>query len=175
MRQRICIPKYVHRSVYEFRHSHGSYQVPRPTPEEFERYLTAATQFFHANGVTSIHHMTEPDGWNRGGIGDDLTPFEDAERNGTLGLRVYVAAPLPRWKDVSIRLNDRGSGSHMLRVGAVKGFVDGSLGSHTAWMCAEYADRPGDCGLSVFDEKDLFDWISHCDAAGIQVSICAPS
>ena len=115
--------------------------------------------------------MTEPDGWNRGGIGDDLTPLEDAEREGRLRIRVYLAAPLPRWQDVCTQIKKKGPGSDMLRIGAVKGFVDGSLGSHTAWMCDDYSDRPGDRGIPVFGEDDLMKWITDSDASGLQVSL----
>jgi predicted amidohydrolase YtcJ len=55
----------------------------------------------------------------------------------------------------------------------LKGFVDGSLGSHTAAFHAPYDDRPSDRGFFVNTEDDLHRWISGADSAGLQVAVHA--
>ncbi|MGD2215481.1 MAG: amidohydrolase family protein, partial [Gemmatimonadales bacterium] len=56
----------------------------------------------------------------------------------------------------------------------LKGFVDGSLGSTTAWFYEPYDDEPESSGLVVIDDTTEFKgWIVSADAAGLQVVIHA--
>src|SRR5207302_4590054 len=61
----------------------------------------------------------------------------------------------------------RGRGDEWLRIGALKGFVDGSLGSHTAAMLEPYDDAPHDTGLFVNTVEDLSEWTANADRAGL--------
>src|SRR5690606_24850698 len=63
----------------------------------------------------------------------------------------------------------RGNGDEWLRIGGLKGFVDGSLGSHTAAMLQACTDSPRDSGFFVNTPEDLYSWISGADRAGLQV------
>jgi hypothetical protein len=143
--------------------------VPPPSDEMNDRALAAAMRYVAERGVTSVHHM---------GTWDDLAVFERAWRQGTLATRIYAAVPLPTWA----RLRDRiasgdfgadGRGDAWLRIGALKGFVDGSLGSHTAAFLDPFTDAPDDVGLLVNTPDDLFAWISGADEAGLQVVVHA--
>lgn len=143
--------------------------VPPMTAEQADRALEAAMRYVAAQGVTSVHHM---------GDFDDLAVFERAHRAGRLSTRVYAAVPLSQWARLRDRVEERslgpdGRGDQWLRVGALKGFVDGSLGSHTAAFEAPFTDAPGDRGLLVNSETDLYEWISGADAAGLHVVIHA--
>jgi hypothetical protein len=55
----------------------------------------------------------------------------------------------------------------------LKGFVDGSLGSHTAAFDAPFVDAPKDRGLFVNTPEDLHRWISGADKAGLHVMVHA--
>ena len=66
-----------------------------------------------------------------------------------------------------------GRGDDWLRIGGLKGFVDGSLGSHTAAFQEPFTDAPKDRGFFVNTPEDLYDWISGADAAGLQVAVHA--
>jgi predicted amidohydrolase YtcJ len=68
---------------------------------------------------------------------------------------------------------ERGRGDDWLRIGALKGFVDGSLGSHTAAMLEPFDDAPGDCGLFVNTVDDLYRWTLGADAAGLNMIVHA--
>jgi predicted amidohydrolase YtcJ len=61
----------------------------------------------------------------------------------------------------------------MLRWGGLKGFVDGSLGSTTAWFYQPYLDDKKSTGLIVTDTNDLRRNILAADAAGLQVTVHA--
>jgi predicted amidohydrolase YtcJ len=61
----------------------------------------------------------------------------------------------------------------MLRVAGVKGMVDGSLGSTTAWFFQPYDDAPRTSGLTVTPVDSLRRWIGQSDSAGLQVVVHA--
>jgi predicted amidohydrolase YtcJ len=65
----------------------------------------------------------------------------------------------------------RGTGLH--RWGGLKGFVDGSLGSTTAWFHSPYLDDTATRGLQVADTNDLRRWILGADAAHLHVTMHA--
>ncbi len=66
-----------------------------------------------------------------------------------------------------------GRGDAWLRIGGLKGFVDGSLGSHTASFFEPFDDDPDNTGLLLIDEKSLFEQVAGADAAGLQVMVHA--
>ena len=143
--------------------------VPPPSPETSDRALTAAMRYVAAQGVTSVHHM---------GTWSDLEVFERAQRAAALDTRIYAAVPLDTWARLrdhvaARRLGPDGRGDTWLRIGALKGFVDGSLGSHTAAFHEPYADAPQDRGLLVTDEQKLYEWIAGADKAGLHVCVHA--
>ena len=58
-------------------------------------------------------------------------------------------------------------------LGGLKGFVDGSLGSHTAAFMEPFTDAPDDTGLLITTEDDLYQWTSGADKAGLHVMVHA--
>jgi predicted amidohydrolase YtcJ len=144
-------------------------KVPAPTAAQTDRALDAAMTYVAARGVTAVHHM---------GTWDDLEVFERAWRAGRLRTRIQAAVPLNTWKRLAEtvaakRFGEDGRGDLWLRVGVLKGFVDGSLGSHTAAFDEPFSDAPGDRGLFVNTPEDLYSWISGADKAGLQVVVHA--
>jgi predicted amidohydrolase YtcJ len=138
--------------------------VPPPAPEMSDRALDAAMRYVAERGVTSVHNM---------GSWDDLATFERAHRAGRLRTRIYAAVPLSTWARLRDTVAARGRGDAWLRIGALKGFADGSLGSHTAAMLAAFTDAPGDTGFFVSTPRDLYAWTSGADAAGLHVLVHA--
>jgi predicted amidohydrolase YtcJ len=147
-------------------------KMPPPTAEMRDRSLDAASKFVAEQGVTSVHHM---------GIGtwDDMDVFARAAKAGRLGTRIYAAMPLNTWERMAEAVKSRayggpdGRGDLWLRTGALKGFVDGSLGSHTAAFLEPFTDAPKDRGLFVNTPEDLYAWISGADKAGLHVIVHA--
>src|SRR6185436_12505897 len=66
-----------------------------------------------------------------------------------------------------------GRGDSWLRIGGLKGFMDGSLGSHTAAFHEPFSDAPADRGLLVNTPEDMYAWTSGADTAGLHVIIHA--
>ena len=138
--------------------------VPDPTPEQQDRALDAAMAFVAAQGVTSVQHMG---GWG------DLAAFRRARAAGRLRTRISAAVPLATWAMLRDTVAARGRGDEWLRIGSLKGFVDGSLGSHTALMHRPFTDAPRDSGLLVTPAEDLYAWTRAADQAGLQVNVHA--
>jgi len=138
--------------------------VPDPPAELEDRALDTAMAYVAAQGVTSVDHM---------GSWRDLAIFERAHKAGRLQTRIYASVPLATWEKLRDTVAARGRGDAWLRIGGLKGFVDGSLGSHTAAMLQPFTDAPSDTGLFVNTHEHLYEWTSGADKAGLHVIVHA--
>ena len=138
--------------------------VPDPGIDMSLRALDAAMSYVAERGVTSVHHM---------GSWEDLAVFRRAHEAGLLRTRISAAVPLSTWARLRDEVKAHGRGDTWLRIGGLKGFVDGSLGSHTAAMLEPFTDAPADRGLLVNTQHDLFTWTDSADKAGLQVIVHA--
>lgn len=138
--------------------------IPDPPPLLQDRALDTAMTYVASHGVTSVHNM---------GSWSDVAIFERARAANRLRTRIYAAVPISTWEQLRDTVQARGTGDTWLRIGALKGFVDGSLGSHTAAMLEPFTDAPGDRGLFVNTPDDLYRWTKGADTAGLHVMIHA--
>ncbi|MDZ7633563.1 MAG: amidohydrolase [Bacteroidales bacterium] len=141
-----------------------SVKIPEQSEEEIDRALVAAMNYLASNGVTSAHAV-------------DAASYADGIARVRAGggqiTRIYYLQTISRWKDLKEQIEREGRGDKWVSSGGVKGFVDGSLGSHTAAFIEPYTDLKTDTGLFVNSEEDLYNWISESDKAGLQVVIHA--
>jgi predicted amidohydrolase YtcJ len=137
---------------------------PDPTMQQHLDATVAAMDYLAARGVTSVHHL---------GSRSQLEVFRVAERRGLLKTRIYACIPLGQWEKLAKEIGERGRGNDWLRIGGLKGFVDGSLGSHTAAFLEPFTDAPADKGLLVNTAEDLETWTMGADKAGLQVVVHA--
>ncbi len=142
-------------------------KIPAMSVTQKEQAFKAAIDYFALNGVTSVHDV---DGLN--------TPYESYSTakkfiaDKKLPVRIYAAKPLQEWKQLTdMRIQDENP--QWLKTGCVKGFVDGSLGSHTAAFHTHYTDQADDKGFFIHQEKDLYQWIVEADKAGIHILVHA--
>jgi len=138
--------------------------VPDAPAELEDRALDAAMRHVAEQGVTSVHNM---------GSWRDLATFERAHAAGRLRTRIYAAVPLASWQRLRDTVQARGRGDAWLRIGALKGFADGSLGSHTAAFLEPFTDQPADRGFFVTPPDTLYEWTKGADAAGLHVLVHA--
>jgi hypothetical protein len=138
--------------------------VPDAPEVQQDRFLDAAMAHVAERGVTSVHNVG---GWG------DLAIFRRAHEARRLDVRIYACTPLASWERLRDEVTEYGRGDDWLRIGCVKGFVDGSLGSHTAAFLEPFTDAPGERGLLVDAPDDLRRWIAGADAAGLQVAVHA--
>ena len=94
--------------------------------DEYVEAMRAGVKLAHTRGVTCVH---DKDGWlGAAGL------WQRLDEHGGLTLRVWQSVPydkLPELRSLGLR---SGIGSPMLRIGYLKVFMDGTLGSQTAWM-----------------------------------------
>ncbi len=138
--------------------------MPAATEEELDGALQAAAEHALARGVTFITDM---------GSWDGLETYRRVATRGDLPLRVYAVVPIVTWERLASYVAEQGRGDHRLSWGGVKGFVDGSLGSTTAWFYDPYEDEPSSTGLMVTDTAELRESIFAADGAGLHVIVHA--
>ncbi len=142
--------------------------IPDPTPVQADRALDAAMAYVTEQGVTSVVDAGN-EGVYASGSSPALDAFRRARVEGRLKTRIYASLPLRHHADLKMLIDAHGSGDEWLRFGILKGYVDGSLGSHTAAFLSPFTDAPNDTGLLVNSEEDLYAWISAADKDGLQV------
>ncbi len=138
--------------------------IPERTDQERDRALQAALRHALERGVTMVTDM---------GSWAGLEAYRRAHRGGGLPLRVYNVVPLATWERLADLIDREGWGDHRLMWGGVKGFVDGSLGSTTAWFYDPYSDAPETRGLVMMAGREVEDAIVAADSALLHVMIHA--
>jgi len=129
-----------------------------------ERALLSAQEATWALGITGFHSMDD---------GPSLTHLQRLHAAGRLGLRVLHAVQLADFEH-ACRLGLRsGFGDEWLRVGGIKIFADGALGSQTALMFAPYPGRPDFCGVPVIAGDELRDAVTRAAQHGWSVCVHA--
>jgi len=123
--------------------------IPRPTEAEMEEALKAALAEARRVGVTSLHNITTDSDSPSGSFASEIQLLRRAEQEGWLTVRLFNIIPIAHWKRLAAAGISRGMGSDFLKLGAVKGFGDGSLGSGTAWMFEPFDDEPTNRGLPM--------------------------
>jgi len=121
--------------------------IPRPSQDEFEEALKAGLAEARRVGVTSVQDISVDGDSPNGSFTGEIELLRRAEYEGWLTCRFYEITPIARWQRLAEAGLQRGMGSDFLKMGAVKGFADGSLGSRTAWMFDPFTDDPGNNGL----------------------------
>lgn len=109
---------------------------------------------------------------------NDMCTWEDFEfyrriPEGSRIPRVYAVAPLKRCRDLNELLEAGHRGHERVWWGGVKAFVDGSLGSRTAWFHEPYQDDPSTSGIAVSDLEELKVDLEWSLAAGLQLVVHA--
>jgi predicted amidohydrolase YtcJ len=142
--------------------------IPPVTPSRRAQALARALEHAASLGVTSVRDMGPDAG--------DLAMYAEFAESGRLTVRVSAAPPERQWADQATLGIRRGFGTSVFRLGAVKGFADGSLGSTTAYFFEPYTDAPATRGL-LADEmiplEGMRERMAGADAAGLQLCIHA--
>ncbi|MBM3473620.1 MAG: amidohydrolase [Armatimonadetes bacterium] len=142
--------------------------IPAPTAGEIAAALPAGLALAARMGVTSVHDML-------GDGGPCLEAYRRLDERGELPLRLNLYWPISRWQEAvgvaraAPPVSADGT-PERIRLCGVKAFVDGSLGSSTAWFHEPYANQPGDCGFPVVEMAELAEQMHAARAAGLQVA-----
>lgn len=137
----------------------------RPKPGEAERRnaVLEGQAALHRLGVTAVHSVEAP---------ESFRTVENLERSGELRLRVLHHLP-QRFLDSLIECGViSGFGGEWLRIGGIKYFTDGALGSRTAWMLEPYCDSEG-VGIQRLDVDEFTYDVGRAAEAGLSATVHA--
>lgn len=150
--------------------------IPEATVQERRVALTRASKQALSEGVTAIVDFGRffP-GFPTKKVWDDFHDvYRWADQTGNLLLRVSIFFPLETWSDVDDLLKQTGRKlSQHLRIGGVKAFLDGSLGSSTALFNEPYDDDPSNTGFEVSNQASILKEVLEADKRELQVAVHA--
>ncbi|MGH7701318.1 MAG: amidohydrolase, partial [Gemmatimonadales bacterium] len=139
--------------------------IPAPSGEQRDSALARALAHAASLGVTAVAHMSAGPA--------ELASYRRIEAAGRLTARVALFFPLATWREVADTVARAGAGDDWLWIGGLKGYVDGSAGSRTAYFFEPFSDSAGYAGLMQTAERDLRAWIGGADSAGLRLAIHA--
>lgn len=88
-----------------------------------------ALQRLREHGVTTIHDITGP---------QQLRVFRELQRRGELTSRIYARPTLDKWDELAAVGIEHGFGDEWVKIGGLKGFVDGIMGNSSAKFYEPY-------------------------------------
>jgi predicted amidohydrolase YtcJ len=142
--------------------------IPAPSAQQIREAVRAAQTYANALGVTSVQDMSAAP--------DIFRVYQTMLRNGELHVRITGAQPLPQWQVQAAVGIEASFGNEYLRIGRMKGFADGSLGSTTALLFKPYLDSPGTSGIASAElsrPDQMWREMEHADEAGLQIAVHA--
>lgn len=138
--------------------------IPRPTVDEIAMAMRKAQAYCWSVGLTGLHDF---DGR------DCFLALQQLHEADELGLRIVKNVPVYRLEHaLGVGLRS-GFGDDWLRIGGVKIFADGALGSRTAAMIAPYEGDPGNVGIVVTDKEEMLEKARQAGAGGLSVTVHA--
>jgi predicted amidohydrolase YtcJ len=142
--------------------------IPNPSGQVMAEAISAARFYAAENGVTSVQDMSASP--------EVFGVYQKLLANGELTVRVYGLQPLSDWGRLARAGVLAWFGNDKLKIGGLKGFADGSLGSTTALFFEPYLDAPKTSGLpsdEMFPEGKMLNNILGADRAGLQIVVHA--
>lgn len=140
--------------------------IPASTDEEYANAINAAMKLARENGVTSIHDIS---------YNHHFRALQKAERDNRLTSRVYTRLLLSKHSNINAVEIEHSFGSNMLKIGSMKAFADGSLGSESAYMFEPFESNKDNFGLPMEELTNgkLKEMVNDCDKNKLQCSIHA--
>jgi predicted amidohydrolase YtcJ len=142
-------------SAWDFRRDVVLAAIPE---DEWLALMRPALRLAASRGVTSIH---DKDGW----LGA-LPRFQALRREDALPLRVWQSLPAAKLDEIAEVGISSGLGDDYLRVGYIKAFMDGTLGSETARLL-------DGSGVEITSGEELADIVRRAAAIGFPVAVHA--
>jgi predicted amidohydrolase YtcJ len=139
--------------------------IPPPSHDERLRGDELAIADALSHGLTSVQDFSD---WQ------DFLVFEELEKQGKLNLRICEWLPFKDPLDDLKRMRAHHDlNDPILHTGFLKGFMDGSLGSHTAAMKEPFSDDPNNTGLAQYTQAQLNKMVVERAQAGFQIGFHA--
>lgn len=138
--------------------------IPKPHPEDLADLFEKVIPDLWRLGLTGVHNFDR-----------DLSfrALQILNKRGGLHLRVLQAIPREDLATFSRLGLKGGMGDDMLRIGDLKLFSDGALGTHTAAMFEPYVDEDGNRGILLMTSKEIFELGKEASRCGLPLAVHA--
>lgn len=144
--------------------------IPSMSKQQITAAVLAAEKYAAENGVTSVQDLP-------GSTSDTTAPanlrvYESLLRQGRLTVRISASVRMLDWKQLADRGIESYFGNDTLRIGGLKGFADGALGSGTAWFFQPYSNAPNNRGIAsdeLTKAAQMYADMQGGDQAGLQL------
>jgi len=140
-------------------------RIPDPSPADRRKGIEMVLEELAQNGVTSAQ---------------DFSYWEDFQVYGDLKLEKKLTVRITEWLPFELSLDELqnrraegGTSDPWLRTGALKGFLDGALGTRTAALLAPYSDDPSTSGMLLMTPEKLKSMAIERDRLGFQLAFHA--
>lgn len=144
-------------------------KMPALSPERRYAALLKAQEELFSYGLTSLV--------DAGQTVENVNLMRKGYESGELRIRIYVMLEGSTGQDAAYiaagHKPEREMYDNRLSVAAVKLYSDGSLGSRSAWLLEDYADRPGHKGNGRYSEAELYNLVKRARGEGFQVGVHA--
>jgi predicted amidohydrolase YtcJ len=144
--------------------------IPAPSESAIAEGVRAALDEIRSNGVTSVQDMDGSDTVTRQKL---FRLYQNLARDGQLTVRIDFRWPLADWQELAKPGLQTGLGNDWIKIGGLKGFIDGSLGSSTAKMYESFVNEPGSTGVYVTPPNKMREYVEAADRAGLSVAVHA--
>jgi len=138
--------------------------IPRPEPIDIERGIQQATSKLHRLGIVGVHTFEGA---------EVFAAFQRLHHRGELKLRVWMAIPEDNLEPATACGFHTGFGDDWLRLGPVKIFADGALGSQTASMLEPFDGQPHNSGIATHSRAELIELVGRAVSRGFWCAIHA--
>jgi hypothetical protein len=140
--------------------------LPAATAEENYEAALAALEEAKRLGITSVQDIT---------FEDALTTFTKLKDEDKLTCRIFTRWPISDYKNLVGKNIKIGDGDELIKMGSLKAFADGSLGSSTAWFFDKYNQDTTTFGLpmDIITDGSMEKWCLDADKNHLQLSVHA--
>ncbi len=142
--------------------------IPPPDDTEIAEAVRRALNAIRSNGVTSIQDMDGSAGSTRRKL---FQQYQWLAKENKLACRIDLRWPILSWRELGDLGINANFGNDWVRIGGVKGFIDGSLGSTTAKFFQPYLNEPNSTGIFVTPLALLQPMVVNADRAGISIAV----
>ena len=137
--------------------------IPPPDPQISSILLEKQLANLQRSGITSIHDI-------EGEL--SLNIFRQLRDAHKLGVRVQMIMPRQMLSQLpALSLNN--ANDDLLRIGGIKIFADGTLGSQTAAMLHDFEGSPGNRGILALPEQEMMETVRVATEQDLMIAIHA--
>jgi predicted amidohydrolase YtcJ len=141
--------------------------IPKPGLAETAAAVRAAIPDLWRTGIVAIHNANDTcDGLA-------FRTYQELKRRGELGVRVLQQIPVCNLEHAASIGLRTGLGDAYLRIGGIKMFADGALGSRTASMLQAYEGEPSKWGVTAMDPEEMLEAALRASQSGLSLTIHA--